>query len=421
MGSAPGPYSIERKFGVFDPALDPTREEVYQFVDTFLGEMAALFPDPYFHIGGDEVTGKPWQRNPKIQAVMQEKGMKDWHDLQAYFNQRLSQMVEKHGKKMVGWDEVLHPDLPQSIVVQSWRGASSLAEGARKGYRGILSSGYYLDHIRPAAFHYQKDPLPADSPLSAEEAARILGGEACQWGEHVGPETIESRIWPRTAAIAERFWSPREVADVKEMYRRFDAQEPALRALGVMQAHEQLLERLVSPPPRKTKSKSKTPPPVSRALAPMRALQEVMEPVSFSMRIKIQRPTQETPLTGLVDVARPDSRAAREFAARVDEYLSNPRPELRDQLRRTLTAWNQIHAALNQVPHPTPLVRQARQAARQLSLLCATGLRALGKVKPAWRTKQAAWLARAGRPGPAAVEFATLLPALRKLVETPAP
>jgi hexosaminidase len=131
LASAPGPYQIERTFGVKDPTLDPTREEVYHFIDTFLGEMAALFPDEYMHIGGDEVNGRQWNQNPKIQEFIREHNLKDNYGLQAYFNSRLSQILTRHGKIMVGWDEILHPDLPKSTVVHSWRGPAALAESAR--------------------------------------------------------------------------------------------------------------------------------------------------------------------------------------------------------------------------------------------------------------------------------------------------
>ena len=102
LASGPGPYQIERKWGVFDPAMDPTREETYKFLDTFIGEMAALFPDQFFHIGGDEVNGKEWDANPKIQAFMRAHGLKDNNDLQAYFNQRVQKIVAKHGKDHAG-------------------------------------------------------------------------------------------------------------------------------------------------------------------------------------------------------------------------------------------------------------------------------------------------------------------------------
>jgi len=407
MGSGPAEYSIVRKFGIFDGALDPTRDEVYSFLDTFLGEMSTLFPDDYLHIGGDEVTGKHWQRNPRIQAFMQEKELKDWHALQAYFNQRVSKIVERHGKRMVGWDEILHPDLPTTIVVQSWRGGESLADGARKGYTGILSHGYYLDQIHSAGAHYLVDPLPANSTLDATQAARILGGEACQWGEHVGPMTIDSRIWPRLTAIAERLWSPREVNDVADMYRRMDAQDAALREVGIGSQHDRLLARLAG-----------------KALAPMRTLTEVVEPVSFGLRNRIRPLTQQTPLTSLIDVSIPDSRAAREFAARVDVYFAVAssdavkRDEARAAMRQSLTAWSRLHSALAKVSPTTALVREALPVSKELAALCAAGLKALDQPTAEWRAAQKPLLDKAAGRRPSAVAFTTLLPALRKLIET---
>src|SRR5437879_3975079 len=90
--------------------------------------------------------------------------------------------LQKHHKKMIGWDEILHPDLPKDAVIQSWRGPASLADAARKGYNGILSAGYYIDLIFPASQHYLADPIPPDSALTVEEAKHILGGEATMWG-----------------------------------------------------------------------------------------------------------------------------------------------------------------------------------------------------------------------------------------------
>ena len=132
LASGPGPYQIERRWGVMDPAMDPTKEETYKFLDKFIGEMAGLFPDQFFHIGGDEVNGKEWDANPKIQAFKQAHGLKDNNDLQAYFNQRVQKIVAKHGKTMLGWDEILRPDLPKDIAIQSWRGPDSLAQAAVK-------------------------------------------------------------------------------------------------------------------------------------------------------------------------------------------------------------------------------------------------------------------------------------------------
>ncbi len=178
LAAGPGPYEVDRKFGIFSPAMDPTRDEVYKFLDIFIGEMAKLFPDEYFHIGGDEVDGRQWNENPKIQAYIYNHHMKTNDELQAHFNKRLLGIVSGHGKKMVGWDEIFNPELPKSTVVHSWRGQESLAESAKQGYEGILSNGYYLDNIRSAGWHYAVDPVPAKSGLTPQQKAHILGGEA---------------------------------------------------------------------------------------------------------------------------------------------------------------------------------------------------------------------------------------------------
>jgi hexosaminidase len=159
FASVPGPFTIERRWGIFDPAFDPTNEKVYKFLDEFIGEMAKLFPDHFFHVGGDEVNGKAWDANPKIQEFIRAHDLKGNAGLQLYFNKKLQGIVSKHGKSMVGWDEVLDPTLPKDIVIQSWRGQASLAEAAKQGYRGILSNGYYLDLGWSAARHYTVDPM----------------------------------------------------------------------------------------------------------------------------------------------------------------------------------------------------------------------------------------------------------------------
>src|SRR5216684_1079466 len=191
LASNPGPYKVDPEGP--DSVIDPTQESTYKFLDDFIGEMAKVFPDAYFHIGGDEVNGQAWDANPKIQAFIHAHGMKDNQDLQAYFNQRLLKILTKYHKIMIGWDEVLHPDLPKNVVVQSWRGQQSLATAARLGYSGLLSFGYYLDLMWPAWRHYAVDPTTDDAAtLNPEEKSRILGGEACMWSEWVTGENIDS-------------------------------------------------------------------------------------------------------------------------------------------------------------------------------------------------------------------------------------
>ena len=233
LASAPGPYEIERRWGIFDPTVNPVKEATYTFFEAFFAEMAELFDDQFIHIGGDENNGKHWLANPEIVAFMKEHGFAEPLELQRYFNERLLEILTKHGKRMVGWDEIFQEGLPTSAVIQSWRGRDALFESARLGYSGILSNGYYIDLIRPTEHHYLNDPLPDDTDLTPEQAARVLGGEATMWAEFVSPETVDSRIWPRTAAIAERFWSPSSVRDVRDMYRRLDRISLWLEELGL--------------------------------------------------------------------------------------------------------------------------------------------------------------------------------------------
>src|SRR5215831_4834900 len=111
LASAPGPYEIQRRWGIFQPTLDPSRENTYRVLDGFLGEMAALFPDRYFHIGGDEIEDAQWKASSSIQAFAKEHKFADSHALHTYFNQRVQTLLAKHGKIMIGWDEVLAPGL----------------------------------------------------------------------------------------------------------------------------------------------------------------------------------------------------------------------------------------------------------------------------------------------------------------------
>jgi len=176
--SAPGPWQIERGWGVFKPLLDPSNEQVYQVIDTLVGEMAAIFPDPWLHIGGDEVDPTQWNDSPTIQQFMREHGLKDAHALQAYFNQRVEKILEAHQRQMMGWDEIAHPTLPRSILIQSWQGQDALSALAKENMRGILSTGFYLDQPQPASYHYRNEVTPRG--LNGQERLRP-GDQAQSW------------------------------------------------------------------------------------------------------------------------------------------------------------------------------------------------------------------------------------------------
>jgi hexosaminidase len=408
LASAPGPYQIERNWGIFDPTLDPTKEATYRLLDGFLGEMAAIFPDKYMHIGGDENNGKQWAANVEIQAFMKRRNLADAHALQAHFNQRVSKILTKYGKRMVGWDEILHPDLPKDIVVQSWRGQESLAQGAQKGYAGLLSNGYYLDYLHPAEQHYLVDPLPADTPLTPEQQKLILGGEACMWAEFVSPETIDSRIWPRMAAIAERFWSPGTVRDVEDMYRRLDVVSAQLEETGLL--HQA------------------NPPVMLRRLAggadprPLEILTSVVEPVKVYNRPQQRPANQMMPLTRLVDVATADAPAARPFNTTVDRFLAHAGTEVgASALVAAFERWRSIKPSIDVLIDQSPALAEVRPLADDLAALAAVGLEAVSYLRqgvvpaPEWHASASARIEAAGKPK-GQLEFA-ILPAMKRLVD----
>lgn len=162
--SQPGPNQPEIHWGVHPAVVDPTNEQLYPFLEQLLAEVAAVFPDPYIHIGGDEVLSDHWLATPHIVAFMQQQQLADTAALQAYFNRRLQQILQRLNRTMIGWDEVLDSNLPTSVLIQSWRGTESLYHAAAAGHQAILSTGYYLDQPQFAAYHYRNDPLPREIP-----------------------------------------------------------------------------------------------------------------------------------------------------------------------------------------------------------------------------------------------------------------
>ncbi len=396
LASGPGPYAIERKWGIFDPAMDPTREEVYRFLDGFLGEMTALFPDRYFHVGGDECNGKQWDSNPRIQAWMRTHGVHDNAALQAYFTGRVQKLVAARGKVMVGWDEVLQPDTPKDVVIQSWRGQKSLGEAARGGYRGLLSAGYYIDLNQSAADHYRADPeiIPdatAADALSPEQAARILGGEATMWTEFISPEILQNRVWPRTAAIAERLWSPRSVTDVDSMYRRLAVVSRELGWLGLENGgvRYDMLQRMSG----------------VREPEALLTLARVVQPTQGYVRGTLREYDQFTPLTGLVDAVPAESEQGREFtelARRIVAGTASPQEHAR--ARSLLETWQGNDLLLAPALGSSPQALELRPVSLHLAETAGLGLQALGRleghetVTPAQQGAAAARLAELAKP-----------------------
>jgi hexosaminidase len=409
LGSAPGPYSIIHTFGVYDPTLDPTREEVYVFLDKLIGEFAALFPDAYFHIGGDEVTGKHWKQNAAIQSFIRQKGLVDGAGLHAYFNRRVEAIVKKHEKKMMGWDEVLHPDLPRDVVVQSWQNHESLATAAKRGHRALLSFGYYLDHLKHAGAYYAVDPLGGPAAgMSAAEEARILGGEACMWTEFISPDTIDSRVWPKTAAIAERLWSSAQLTDQASMYERLETISCRLDWRGVRHNsnYDEMLHRLASDAP----------------LRELRILADAVEPLGIDGRETARVYSHYTPLNRLVDAARGESLPIWRLEREAGELSASPSAfaDREPEIREALVLWRENHSRLAPALRRSFLLAEVIPLSQDLSTLGTIGLRALDYIRaretaPAvWVREQLAVLDRLEKPR-AEVVLAAVRP-VRKLV-----
>lgn len=152
-------YTMERQWGVFEPVLDVSDPKVYQFIDDIVEEFAALFPDSYLHIGGDEVNPKQWLNNDDIKQLMSDEKLATSYDLHHFFNVKVQTILAKHDRKMMGWDEIYHLDLPKDIVIQSWRGLASLNMFASQDYQGVLSTGFYIDQPQYSTYHYRNDPI----------------------------------------------------------------------------------------------------------------------------------------------------------------------------------------------------------------------------------------------------------------------
>ena len=369
LASSAGPFAPGGGGG--GAVMDPSKESTYAFLDGFIGEMTGLFPDPYFHIGGDEVNPRAWNQSESIQAFAKEHGLANAAAIQVYFNQRLLKIVQKYGKTMVGWDEILVPGLPTDAVIQSWRGQKSLSEAAAKGYRGLLSWGYYLDHLSPSSFHYGVDPLggPDAAKLTPEQAGRIMGGEACMWAELIGQETVDSRVWPRTAVIAERLWSAKEVTDVDSMYARLEPVSRNLQFTGVLHRanHEPMLDRLAGDQP----------------VEPLRVIADAVEALGLGTG-RTGRPTRTMPVNRFVDACQPESPLVRAMEAASKKLVANPAGAREEQamLRRQFATWAANDAAFQAVAANNKLLAEVAPVSKDLAALGDAGLKLLEYLTP---------------------------------------
>jgi hexosaminidase len=361
QGTAIATYGIERNAGIFSPTLDPSNPKTYQLLSEVFDEVCPLFPGAYFHIGGDENEGKDWDANPKIQEFKKKHKLNTNHELQTYFTMQLAPMLKKHGKQLMGWEEILTKNLSKEAIVHSWRGVNegvaagqSLVEAVKGGYKTVLSNGYYIDLMYPIESHYLNDPMPKGANLTTEEKARILGGEATMWTELASSATIDSRIWPRTAAIAERFWSAENITDVADMRKRLLTISFRLEELGLthIKNKDVILRNIAN----------------NQNTEAINDFSNVCEPLKGYSRNKGGTEYQMySPLTLFADACTPDAKDALAFDAAVNQYLGNKSPENKAKVAAFLNKWIVVNKNLNELSSNAPLVKPVLPLAQKLS------------------------------------------------------
>ncbi|MEQ8857130.1 MAG: family 20 glycosylhydrolase [Pseudomonadales bacterium] len=373
------PARATRRFGVHRECLDPTRAAVRAAVAALFEELAETFPDAYVHFGGDEVHPDWWAGDSRITAYRKRRGLADGAALQADFTAHVAAALSALGRIPLGWDEVLHPQLPAAVAVQAWRGASARDRALAAGHDCVFSAPYYLDLHYPSDVHMGFDPAAPEAELAQREDAllqdprfahvaagmawtrqwrdvaapaapprprgRLLGAEACLWSELVDARVLDVRLWSRMPALAERFWSTpgadRGADDLRRRLAVAHAQLPRLAGVDVAGDVDRGLR-------------------AAGVDAAWRPLVELLEPVKWYGRLlgeealaaRLQgrempqaRPYDaDTPLDRVVDVLPPESAAAQRIASLLRAEASGD-PAARRRLRALAEGWRELPAA----------------------------------------------------------------------------
>jgi hexosaminidase len=351
------------------PAIDPSRESTYEFIDKFIGEMSSLFASPYIHIGADENNGVVWKNNPSIVAFMKAHNMQNTHELQAYFVGRVNKIVAKHHKQMIGWEELFSNNLAKEVTVQVWQNGTYTKRALDNGNPVLISKGFYLDVFMPAYIHYNNPDLPAGSGASA---GQLRGGEAAQWTEVADKTNIETRIWPRAAAVAERLWSDSVNRDMDDLYRRLFVVSEQLDELGLQHVadYERALRRFAND-----------------NILPVKRLTDVLTPVKGykKMFAQLMMPVsvsyQAAPLIGVSDIVFVDSKVKWQFRTALKSYLERKDIASENILRDYLMQWQKNNDQLKDLLVVSPLLKRVGEHSKNLSVIATIGLEALDRLK----------------------------------------
>ena len=229
---------VQETWGVFDDVFCAGKDATFDFLQNVIDELIPLFPGKYFHVGGDECPKANWKRCPNCQQRMKENNLKDEHELQSYFIQRMEKYLNQKGKTLIGWDEILEGGLAPKAIVMSWRGEAGGIAAAKEKHEVIMTPGnpVYFDHTQtrtedsvtiggynPLTKVYAYEPIPKE--LTEEEAKYVLGAQANVWTEYMKNEQkIEYMLFPRLSALSEVLWSPKEKRNWNDFENRLKTQ-----------------------------------------------------------------------------------------------------------------------------------------------------------------------------------------------------
>jgi hexosaminidase len=352
------------------PAIDPSRESTYEFIDKFIAEMSSLFSSPFIHIGADENNGVAWKNNPSIVAFMKTHDIPNTHELQAYFVERVNKIVAKHHKQMIGWEELFSKNLVKDVTVQVWQNPAYTKQALDNGNPVLISRGFYLDLFMPAYVHHNNPDLPAG--LTGENTRQLRGGEAAQWAEVADKTNIETRIWPRAAAIAEKLWSDTLYNDADDLYRRLFVLSEQLDESGLQHVanYERALRRYANDEVGSLKT-------LTDVLTPVKGYKklfaQLMMPESMSY--------QTAPLIQVSDIVFVDSKVKWKFRAAVKSYLEHKEVGPETILRNYLQLWQNNNDQLKDLFVSSPQLKRVEEHSKNLSVIATIGLEAIDKLK----------------------------------------
>jgi hexosaminidase len=238
-----GPFQVANTWGVFRDVYCPGKEKTFEFLENILKEVMNLFPSTYIHTGGDECPKDRWNLCPDCQAKIKKEGLKDSHALQVYFTNRMSKFLQEHGKRLMGWNEILDDNLAPNAIGHFWMGSPDLiVKHLRKGRDIVVSRSthIYLDHpythssLKKA---YSFEPIPEG--VEPEFQSHVLGIEAPLWTEHV--PSLQRAYWqtfPRLTAVAETGWTPKDQKDYQDFFSRWQSFKQHLANLGICYASD---------------------------------------------------------------------------------------------------------------------------------------------------------------------------------------